>query len=269
MVSSTIELSRGAVRPAGVVAQEDHDLAQRLVVELAVRVAPPGPGCRARRAAPVPASSPISSSRRSRSVRPGPVPDVGEEVVGGVAEEVARRRRSCRSRRPPPSSPGRGAAASGRSSNLPSDQLLSRSPLPSRSERQRAPAVRRRPACRPARSRRPGPSPPARGRGRTRRTRSRPRPSGAVVSRCMIAPGPPVIASVCRTTSPSATRSSPAASASRCASVAAVNATKCIMLRASFDLRAGADRAGVHDHGAHPRRAPARPRRTPPRRRRP
>ena len=50
----------------------------------------------------------------------------------------------------------------------------------------------------------------------------------------MIAPGPPVIASVCRTTSPSATRSSPEASASRCASVTAVKETKWIRLRASF-----------------------------------
>ena len=55
-----------------------------------------------------------------------------------------------------------------------------------------------------------------------------------MVSRYMIAPGPPVIASVCRTTSPSASRSSPEASASRCASVTAVKATKWIRLRASF-----------------------------------
>ena len=52
----------------------------------------------------------------------------------------------------------------------------------------------------------------------------------------MIAPGPPVIASVCRTTLPSSTRSRPAASARRCASVAAVNATKCIRLRASLNF---------------------------------
>jgi hypothetical protein len=52
----------------------------------------------------------------------------------------------------------------------------------------------------------------------------------------MIAPGPPVIASVCPITSPSAARSSPDASASRCPSVTAVKATKWIRLRASFIL---------------------------------
>ncbi|COV74697.1 Uncharacterised protein [Mycobacterium tuberculosis] len=44
---------------------------------------------------------------------------------------------------------------------------------------------------------------------------------GAVVLRNMIAPAPPVNESLCRTTFPSATRSKPQASASRCASAAA------------------------------------------------
>ena len=57
---------------------------------------------------------------------------------------------------------------------------------------------------------------------------------GAVESRSMIAPGPPVIASVCRTILPSSIRSMPAASARRWASAAAVKATKCSRLRASF-----------------------------------
>ena len=158
-----------------------------------------------------------------RGVEPGPAPDVGEEVVGGVAEEVAgpvlevpavdllhlvqaalRARPSVSVMRASPRSwqaePG-GEVAAGPA----------------------APGVRRPRAARPARPRSRGPSRPS-----ARDVVERPRPessgaTGAVVSRCMIAPGPPVIASVCRTTSPSATRSSPAASASRCASVAAVN----------------------------------------------
>jgi hypothetical protein len=47
-------------------------------------------------------------------------------------------------------------------------------------------------------------------------------------------------------------RSSPDASASRCASVTAVKATKWMRLRASFIRVAGTERAGVHDLGAHP-----------------
>ena len=57
---------------------------------------------------------------------------------------------------------------------------------------------------------------------------------GAVVSRSMTAPAPPVMASVCRTTRPSLAMSMPAASASREASAAAVKEMKCSRLRASF-----------------------------------
>ncbi len=57
---------------------------------------------------------------------------------------------------------------------------------------------------------------------------------GAVVSRTMIAPGPPVTESLCRTTRASFRRSSPAASARRWASPAAVKAVKCMRLRASL-----------------------------------
>ena len=53
-------------------------------------------------------------------------------------------------------------------------------------------------------------------------------------SRTMIAPGPLVSASVCRTTRPSACRSSPAASASFMASHAAAYEVNVNMLRASF-----------------------------------
>ncbi|SKT46165.1 Uncharacterised protein [Mycobacteroides abscessus subsp. abscessus] len=50
----------------------------------------------------------------------------------------------------------------------------------------------------------------------------------------MMAPGPPVMASVCRTTLPRSVMSNPQLSAKRCASPAAVKATKCRRLRASF-----------------------------------
>ena len=54
------------------------------------------------------------------------------------------------------------------------------------------------------------------------------------MSRNMIAPAPPVTASECRTTLPSLVMSMPAASASRAASVVAVNEMKWRRLRASF-----------------------------------
>ena len=57
---------------------------------------------------------------------------------------------------------------------------------------------------------------------------------GAVVSRSITAPAPPVMASVWRTTRPSLVMSMPAASASREASAVAVNEMKCRRLRASF-----------------------------------
>ena len=50
----------------------------------------------------------------------------------------------------------------------------------------------------------------------------------------MIAPGPPLCASLCRTTRPSFCRSIPAASASLDASQAAAKPMKVNMLRASF-----------------------------------
>ena len=57
---------------------------------------------------------------------------------------------------------------------------------------------------------------------------------GAVVSRSITAPAPPVMASVWRTTRPSAATSIPAASARREASAVAANEMKCSRFRANF-----------------------------------
>ena len=84
------------------------------------------------------------------------------------------------------------------------------------------------------RARGAGPSRRGRGCGRRSSAGRRRRRAGAVTSRSMIAPGPPVTASEWRTTAPSLARSTPAASARRSASPTAVNATKCSRLRASL-----------------------------------
>ena len=63
---------------------------------------------------------------------------------------------------------------------------------------------------------------------------SSPGTMASVVVRSMIDPGPPVTESECRTTRPIPDRSIPAASASVCASAAAVKATKWSRFRASF-----------------------------------
>src|SRR4029077_10982243 len=78
----------GPVGPAGVVAQEDHYLAELLVVELAVlvrrgdldgqHVVAAGAGEESDQQQP-----PVTVTEA------GPRPDVGEEVVGGDGEEVA------------------------------------------------------------------------------------------------------------------------------------------------------------------------------------
>ena len=187
----------------------------------------------------------------------GPAPDVGEEVVGGVAEEVARRRRSCRSRRPAPSSPGRGGAASGRSSNLP---MLVREPSPfarrSRaSARERYVDAERR---RPARSRRPGPSPPARRTWSKTPCQKSSGASGAVVSRCMIAPGP----AGDRVGVPDHLAELDQVEPGRLGQPLRLGrggeGDEVHQVAGQLELGAGADRAGVDDLASPSRRAPAR-----------
>src|SRR5690606_26123393 len=233
------------VGPPGVVAQEDDDLAQFLGVQLPCRQR--GRHLDAEDVRATGAREQPDEQQPTIPVgQPGSFPDVGEQVVGGVAEEVTgavghvepvdllhplqpaapglRQVVELAHQCSPPVCAVPCGAAGGRPSPGASRaraSAASGTSTPSRSARSTA-----------------NPrsfSPSARTWSKTPYQKSS-GSSGAVLSRCMIAPGPPVIVSVWRTTSPSALRSRPAASASRCASVAAVKATKCSMLRASLNF---------------------------------
>src|SRR5699024_8928752 len=245
----------GAVGPAGVVAQEQGDLLELVRGELPVAqcgthldVGHVGVALRREGAQQERPTVAVGQAR--------PRPDLPEEVVGGVGEEVPRTVGHLEAvhlgHHGQAARAGLADAAVGsvahRALSSSSSYLVGRP----------------RPAWRRAISPGPTPTPVPRSRnaiwpiGRSTSIRSAsprarersfsPRPRtwvktpcqkssasiGAVVSRSIMAPAPPVIASVWRTTRPSLVMSIPAASASRDASDAAVKEMKCSRLRASF-----------------------------------